>query len=376
MLYTLIFMMVIGAVIGGVTNHLAIKMLFRPYQAIYIGKWRVPFTPGIIPRRRDEMSVQLGDMVVKHLLTSDSIQKKLEEDEFKQKITEWSKQEVAKLLKSQVTAREILAKHLHIDCPEETINTKTVQFIEKVYQRFCDSHGQKSLQEIMPLETHKAIKGKIPFLAEQIIQRAIEYLASEDADGKIQIIVNQILEEKKMIKSIVGLFVKNDNMVEKVKAELIKILRKETTTETIIQILDKEWYKITSKDLNTYFEYATPQTVSGFVESKLLSYVPIEHWLDKSVEEWATPYQEKIIQEFLPKTLDKAGQVAVAKVDDVLIQFDLSNIVRTQVESFPVERLEELILGIVNKEFRMITYLGALLGGLIGIFQAVVVQLM
>ena len=33
---TLLFMAFIGAAIGGVTNHLAIKMLFRPYKAIYI----------------------------------------------------------------------------------------------------------------------------------------------------------------------------------------------------------------------------------------------------------------------------------------------------------------------------------------------------
>ncbi|WP_369678768.1 hypothetical protein [Planococcus faecalis] len=42
---TLVFMAIVGALIGGVTNHLAIKMLFWPYEAKYIGKWRVPLTP-------------------------------------------------------------------------------------------------------------------------------------------------------------------------------------------------------------------------------------------------------------------------------------------------------------------------------------------
>lgn len=44
----------LGAIIGGFTNHLAIKMLFRPHRPIYIGKFQVPFTPGLIPKRRDE----------------------------------------------------------------------------------------------------------------------------------------------------------------------------------------------------------------------------------------------------------------------------------------------------------------------------------
>lgn len=374
MIKTLLFMMVIGAAIGGITNYLAIKMLFRPYQPVHIGKWRVPFTPGIIPRRRDEMSIQLGDMVVKHLLTADSIQKKLEEDDFKEKITDWSKKELAKVLKSQLTTRELLAKHINILDPEAAFNTKTNQLVENVYIDFKKNQGEKTLFEMMPLKTHELIKSKIPFLSQQLVNKAIDYLESNEADGKIQIIVNQILEEKKMIKSIVSMFVKNDNMVEKVKAEIIKILQNETTADTIVQLLEKEWYKIISQNLNTYLDNVTPVQVSTFIENKVTSQVPLGKWLDKTVEEWASPYYNTIIDDYLPKALDKAGHVAVTRVDEVLIQFDISTIVRKQVESFPMERLEQLILGIVNKEFKMITYLGAFLGGLIGILQAVLVQ--
>ena len=39
----------VGAAIGGLTNRIAIRMLFRPYTARYIGKIHVPLTPGIIP---------------------------------------------------------------------------------------------------------------------------------------------------------------------------------------------------------------------------------------------------------------------------------------------------------------------------------------
>ena len=42
----------IGALIGYLTNWLAVKMLFRPRKALYIGKFHVPFTPGVIPRRK------------------------------------------------------------------------------------------------------------------------------------------------------------------------------------------------------------------------------------------------------------------------------------------------------------------------------------
>ena len=38
------FMMIIGAIIGGITNVIAIRMLFHPFKPYYIFKMRIPFT--------------------------------------------------------------------------------------------------------------------------------------------------------------------------------------------------------------------------------------------------------------------------------------------------------------------------------------------
>lgn len=60
-----------GAIIGYFTNWLAIKMLFRPYKQLYIGKIKVPFTPGLIPKERERMATTLGDTVGNYILTHD-----------------------------------------------------------------------------------------------------------------------------------------------------------------------------------------------------------------------------------------------------------------------------------------------------------------
>ena len=76
-LWTILFMAFIGALIGGLTNHLAIKMLFRPHEAKYIGSWRLPFTPGLIPKRRDELAKQFGKTVTNYLLTPETFKKEI-----------------------------------------------------------------------------------------------------------------------------------------------------------------------------------------------------------------------------------------------------------------------------------------------------------
>ena len=73
---------VLGAVIGYVTNAVAIKMLFRPYREWRIFGVRVPFTPGIIPKRRGNLAESIGGMVTDELLTEDTVIKQTSSTSF------------------------------------------------------------------------------------------------------------------------------------------------------------------------------------------------------------------------------------------------------------------------------------------------------
>jgi uncharacterized membrane protein YheB (UPF0754 family) len=72
----------IGAFIGYLTNKVAIKMLFRPLKAKHIFGIRIPMTPGVIPSKRGELAVNMGEMVGSHLLTSTEITAALEKGSF------------------------------------------------------------------------------------------------------------------------------------------------------------------------------------------------------------------------------------------------------------------------------------------------------
>lgn len=78
----------IGAIIGYITNYIAIKMLFRPLEAKYIFGIKVPFTPGIIPRRKYELADALGKAVFKRFFGWDDLAAVLLSDAFADKISE------------------------------------------------------------------------------------------------------------------------------------------------------------------------------------------------------------------------------------------------------------------------------------------------
>lgn len=64
---------VLGALIGYVTNMIAIRMLFRPLKEYRIFGLRIPFTPGIIPRQRYILARNIGEMVSGELLNREAI---------------------------------------------------------------------------------------------------------------------------------------------------------------------------------------------------------------------------------------------------------------------------------------------------------------
>lgn len=78
---------IVGAVIGIFTNYIAVKMLFRPYREKYIGKFHVPFTPGIIPRRQPALAAALGRMVSEKLVREEDLKHALLSEELTHTVT-------------------------------------------------------------------------------------------------------------------------------------------------------------------------------------------------------------------------------------------------------------------------------------------------
>ena len=85
------------AVIGGVTNVIAIRMLFHPFKPYYIFKMRIPFTPGLIPKRREEIATKIGQVIEEHLITESVIHQKLNEPNTREAINDLVIKQLSKL---------------------------------------------------------------------------------------------------------------------------------------------------------------------------------------------------------------------------------------------------------------------------------------
>ncbi|WP_078548990.1 DUF445 domain-containing protein [Litchfieldia alkalitelluris] len=368
------FMILIGALIGGFTNSLAIKMLFRPYKAIYIGGKRVPFTPGLIPKRRDELANQLGKMVVEHLLTPESIKNKLLDPTFKDALEKWGKEECERFLSDERNLNEIAAS-LGINQLEEKAEEKIVQFVEEKYIAWVNQVSDQKLRDVLPEEIQYKITANISILATYISDKGSEYFNSDEGKRKLGQMINDFFATRKMLGNMIQMFLGQESLVEKIQPEVTKFLNSPGTQQLLKQLMTTEWEKVQDWTGGQVEEKIGRRLILSTIKTQVIKLVPIKEYTSVPLHSLVGPYKNSITS-FVPTLVDLGLHGVADRVNQIMSVLHVESIVKNQVESFAVERLEEMVLSISRREFKMITFLGAFLGGLIGVIQGIIVVLM
>lgn len=150
-----IIMVVIGGMIGYITNKVAIKMLFRPINPIKIGPIVLQ---GVFPKRKDQMAISLADTIESELLSKDVIIEAVMGDsdieETKRKIKEMLVQKIVEAIPAM--AKMFLGDN-----------------VESLIQGFVDSEGDKIFDDLIEnfktkatenLDIRKLVKDRIDAL--------------------------------------------------------------------------------------------------------------------------------------------------------------------------------------------------------------------
>jgi uncharacterized membrane protein YheB (UPF0754 family) len=223
----ILFMVAIGAAIGGVTNHLAIKMLFKPHNAKYIFGKRIPFTPGLIPKRREELAAQMGEMVVGHLLTPEGIRKKLANDDFHKTVTSWVNNEAKRFINSEKTVTAYAAEFGITDL-DGKIETKLSEMIDYKMKGKVEQYRGLTVKEALPGHLNEKIEQSLPAVSEFIVQKGIDFFQSEEGKQRTRSMIDDFLAERGMLGGMLQMFLGNTSVFDKVQPEdcLLPYLKK------------------------------------------------------------------------------------------------------------------------------------------------------
>lgn len=80
-----VLIILIGSLIGWITNYFAIKMLFRPYREINLFFFKIQ---GVIPKRRHEIGMRIADTIKNQVISMEDILKSLDKEQLGHKLEE------------------------------------------------------------------------------------------------------------------------------------------------------------------------------------------------------------------------------------------------------------------------------------------------
>ena len=95
----LVIMVIISAAIGWITNWVAIKMLFRPYNEINLGLFKIQ---GLIPKRRAEIGIGIANVVQNELISIKDVIANIDRKEFSKRLNDLIDDVLEKNLKAKV----------------------------------------------------------------------------------------------------------------------------------------------------------------------------------------------------------------------------------------------------------------------------------
>lgn len=164
----------LGAVIGYITNDIAIRMLFRPRKAKYICGVHVPFTPGIIPKEKGRIASAIGNAISEHLMNREVLEHTLLSDEM--------------LAKMRLAIDEFFYTQLH---NEETV--------EQFAAHYLTNEEIAAMRESTCDEIAKLITAK---LRDRAIGTTIAHAATQHVIDKTRSSVAGKIKAEKLIEAI------------------------------------------------------------------------------------------------------------------------------------------------------------------------------
>lgn len=366
-----LMMALIGALIGGMTNTIAIKMLFRPYEAKYLLGKRLPFTPGVIPLRRDEASTKLGDIITGHLLTPEVFEEKLKSPETDRLIMHFIDRQIETIETERLTPSYFLERlsagltDKIVHSFNEEIRLKVTEEGQKLYVRTID--------DIMPDDALNAVDNKVSHLAYDINEKIIQYISSDKGYRDIYTMVDEFTENRGRIARSIKYVMTKESLTERVQSELLKLIQQEKMIDIETRVIEDEYGKLKQSGLSELVTGSDLDNILNSIIEVMQQKIDIRQILNTPITDFNREMFDRFKEKGKFKLKDNFIEYSGKNMSKIMNKLQLAEVIKKQIDSFELKKLEDLVMDVANKEFKMIMMLGYVLGGIVGVAQGILV---
>lgn len=367
MAYTdIVFSAVVGAVIGYITNWLAIKMLFRPHEEKRIFGIKIPLTPGLIPKERKRIASSIANAVSTHLLSSDTLLESIRSNGIDKKFVSWIEEKTLQFAKNSITVGQQLKSIIGekfdsiVRYIEDKITMIILSFVKKddlkeEIEEFIIKSLKKELSknpaDVLESNWYQKIK-------DSIVEKSMEYKDSEEFKEKIEnLIEKKITDVENLDKSLdevipaglistikVYVYSKNYEIAVAIK----DILKEDSVQSKIKQGISD----IISQNLNPMIAmFLNPDLIYNKVTPAIDKYLDkeenqkelalfINDLIDRLLKTKVKDILSNISEESIKTNIKSIGNIITDNIDDNLIK-DLITSVEDKIKD--KETIEDLL---------------------------------
>ncbi len=265
--YDLFIGPITGAIIGYITNGIAIKMLFRPIKPIYLFGKRLPFTPGIIPKEKNRIAKSVGQVIADKLINEETLAKTLKREEIYTYMNEKIDREIAKYESCDKTIQSLLEQFIGEEYLEKKKHSIQESITDKLYSEIVDLNlgkiATEKIVEQLKGGLDKSLFGAFSFL--------IKDKRIDDMAVKLEPVINQIIadEARPLVNQLVEK--KGQDLLDRPLSEIIKKVK--IYDFKVKEIVIKSYEKLVISNMPRILEILD---ISNMVTEKLASYDPLE----------------------------------------------------------------------------------------------------
>lgn len=234
----------LGGIIGAFTNYIAIKMMFRPYSEKRLWGFAVPFTPGIIPKRQNDLAKAIGRVVSDNLVDADGISKMLLSDETIGKLESKIDEMIHSLQTNENSLRVFFSSYAGEDRVETLIKRVNDNLVSKIDGIVSDEKiGQTIAASAMSAFDDRIGDGFMGMITKNALADTIK----DKITPKLANLINDVMrgEGRKMILSIVDDEINrfangsvaswaagmSDEKIESLKRDVVKLYSEKVNAE-------------------------------------------------------------------------------------------------------------------------------------------------
>lgn len=363
-------LVVVGAVIGFGTNLLAIIMLFRPWKPWKVFGFKVPLTPGLIPKRQADIAEKLGEVVEQHLLTEAGIVAALRRPEWIPEVRSRLVGEAGVFLAANPTPRDLYRTltNLSPEAADERIKSWVSDLSR---QQIFPLLEARPLKALIPASIQQEVNKYIINLADIVLEKGQAWIDTPAVRSYLATFIQEQLMGRGMLGKMASMFLQEDRIVNEIVPLLQNSLNSPSTSILLQNKLREEWERLLEQPVTDILaELKQPENEGDSTNALILLIAEIlEKLFSVNVyQKWAANRTQ--IEKWIDRVLQGIQLSADKWVKPILGSLPVGKIVEQEIAAFPVQKLEKITVDVVRKELSMITWLGALLGGLIGLIQA------